>query len=47
MVLTLTKRTDKVIFGLVEDWGKESILVSEGTQYTLEECCKWVNHAKF
>ena len=47
MVLTVTKRTDKVMFGPVEDWGKKSILVSRGRQYTLEECCKWVNHGKF
>ena len=26
MVLTVTKRTDKVMFGPVEDWGKKSIL---------------------
>ena len=47
MVLTVTKRTDKVMFGPVEDWGKKSILVSGGRQYTLEECSKWVNHGKF
>ena len=47
MVLTVTKRTDKVMFGPVEDWGKKSILVSGGRQYTLEESSKWVNHGKF
>ena len=47
MVLTVTKSTDKVMFGPVEDWGKKSILVSGGRPYTLEECSKWVNHGKF
>ena len=47
MVLTVTERTDKVMFGPVEDWRKKSILVSGVRQYTLEECYKWVNHGKF
>ena len=47
MVLTVTKRTDKVMVGPVEHWGKKSILVNGGRQYTLEECSKWVNHGKF
>ena len=47
MVLTVTKRTDKVMFGPVVDWGKKSILVSGGRQYTLKECSKCVNHGKF
>ena len=46
MVLTVTKRTDKVMFGPVEEWGKKSILVCGGRQYTLEECSKLVNHGK-
>ena len=47
MVRTVTKRTNKVMFRPVEDWGKKSILVSGGRQYMLEECSKWVNHDKF
>ena len=47
MVLTVTKRIDKVMFGPVKDWGKKSILVSGGRQYTLEGYSKWVNHSKF
>ena len=47
MVLTVTQRTDKVMFGAVVGWGKKSILVSGRRQYTLEECSKWVNHCKF
>ena len=47
MALRVTKTTDKVMFGPVVDWGKKSILVSGGRQYTLEECSKWVNHGKF
>ena len=47
MELTVTKRTNKVMFGPVEDRGKKSILVSGGRQYTLEEWSKWVNHGKF
>ena len=47
MVLTVTKRTDKVMFGPVVDWGKKSILVSGERQYTLEECSKRVNHGQF
>ena len=47
MVLTVTQRTDKVMFGAVVGWGKKSILVSGRRQYTLEECSKWVNHGKF
>ena len=43
----MTKRTDKVMFGPVEDWGKKSILVSGGRQYTLEEYFKWVNQGNF
>ena len=35
MVLTMTKRTDKVMFGPVEYWGKKSIYVSGGRQYAL------------
>ena len=41
MVLTVTKRRDKVMFGPVEDWGKKSILVKRG-QYTLQEYNKRV-----
>ena len=47
MALRVTKTTDKVMFGPVEDWGKNSILVSGGRQYTVEEYSKWVNHGKF
>ena len=47
MVLTVTKRADKVMFRPVEDSGKKSILVSGERQYTLKECSKWVNHGKF
>ena len=47
IVLTVTKRTDKVIFRPMMDWGKKSILVSGGRQYILEECIKRENHGKF
>ena len=30
IVLTVTKRSDKLMFGPVVDWGKKSILVSGG-----------------
>ena len=29
MVLTVTKRTEKVMFGPVEDWGRKFILVRD------------------
>ena len=41
MALRVTRTTDKVMFGPVVDWGKKSILVSGGRQYTLEECSRW------
>ena len=47
MALRVTRTSDKVMFGPVVDWGKKSILVSRGRQYTLGECSKWVNHGKF
>ena len=40
MVLTDAKRTVKVMFEPVEDWGKKSISVSGVGQYTLEKCFK-------
>ena len=47
MAFRVTKTTDKVMFGPVVDWGKKSILVSGGRQYTLEECSRWATHGKF
>ena len=33
--------------GPVRDWGKKTIIVSGGTQYTLDGCIDWKNMEKF
>ena len=47
MARTVTRKVTNVLFGPVIDWGKQSIVVRAGRQYTLEECSKWVNEGRF
>ena len=36
-----------LVMGPVRDWGKKSIVISGGTQYTLEDVSKWEEMGKF
>ena len=47
MAPTVTKTNKRVVFGPVCDWGKKSVVVCGGSQYTLEDCSRWVNDGKF
>ena len=47
MARTVTRKVTIVLFGQVIDWGKQSIVVGVGRQYTLEECSKWANEGRF
>lgn len=45
--LNAHQESPNVLFGRVITWGKQSILVRVGSQYTLEEYSKRVNEACF
>ena len=47
MAPTFTKTNKGVVFGPVCDWGKKSVVVCRDSQYTLEDCSRWVNDGKF
>ena len=36
-----------MVMGLVRDWEKRTIIVSGGTQYTLDGCTDWKSMGKF
>ena len=35
------------MFGPATDWGKQSVVISNGRQYTLEECSNWTMDGRF
>ena len=39
--------TKGMVMAPVRDWGKKTIIVSGGTQYTLDGCTDWKNMGKF
>ena len=39
--------TKGMVMGPVRDWGKKTIIVSGGTQYTLDRCTNWKSMGKF
>ena len=39
--------TKGMVIGPVRDWGKKTIIVSGGTQYTLDGCTDWKSMGKF
>ena len=47
MARTLTKKTSNIMFGLATDWGKQSVVISNGRQYILEECSNWTTDRRF
>ena len=47
MARTLTKKTSNIMFGPATNWGKQSIVSSNGKQYTLEECSNWTTDRRF
>ena len=47
MARTVTKQVTNVMFEPAMDWGRQSILISNGRQYTLEECTNWTADGQF
>ena len=47
MAPTVTKTNKGVVYGSVCDWVKKSVVVCEGSQYTLEDCSKWIKDSRF
>ena len=39
--------TKGMVMGPVRDWGRKTVIVSGGTQYTLDGCTDWKNMGKF
>ena len=35
------------MFGPATDWGKQSVMITNGRQYTLEECSNWTTDECF
>ena len=46
MAPTVTRTNKGVVFGPVCDWGKKTVVVCGGSQYTLKDCSRWVNDGK-
>ena len=47
MARTVTKRVTNVMFGPAMDRGRQSIVISNGRQYTLEEYTNWTPDGRF